>query len=173
MMTPAPIPSSHASPAPRRRIYHNLTFRVLTAICIGALIGAIKPEWGVALKPLGDGFIRLVKMVVTPIIFLTVVVGIASLGNMARAGGLALRALGYFAAATTVALGLGLLAGNLIQPGSGFSGTPSASAAEAAKAKIADAGAAGHGVVGFITNDLLPTSFVQPFVDNEVLKVLV
>jgi aerobic C4-dicarboxylate transport protein len=107
------------------------------------------------------------------VIFLTVVVGIGSLGSMARAGGLAARALGYFFAATVVALGLGLLAANLAHPGSGFSGSPTASAAEAAKSKIADAGAAGHGAVGFITNDLLPTSFVQPFVDNEVLKVLV
>jgi aerobic C4-dicarboxylate transport protein len=107
------------------------------------------------------------------VIFLTVVVGIASLGDMAKAGGLAARALGYFFCATVVALGLGLLAGNLIRPGDGFAGMPSADAAETAQEKIAEAGDAGHGLVGFITNDLLPTSFVQPFVENEVLKVLV
>jgi aerobic C4-dicarboxylate transport protein len=158
---------------PRGRVYTQLWFWVLIAIVTGAVFGLVAPDQAKSAKWLADAFLQLVKTITAPVIFLTVVVGIASLGNMARAGGLALRALGYFAAATTVALGLGLLAGNLIQPGSGFSGTPSASAAEAAKAKIADAGAAGHGVVGFITNDLLPTSFVQPFVDNEVLKVLV
>src|SRR5215211_7612327 len=92
---------------------------------------------------------------------------------MAKAGGLAARALGYFFSATVVALGLGLIAGNLIKPGAGFAGGPTADAAGAAQEKIAEAGDAGHGVVGFITEDLLPTSFVQPFVENEVLKVLV
>jgi aerobic C4-dicarboxylate transport protein len=107
------------------------------------------------------------------VIFLTVVVGVASLGSMAKAGGLAARALGYFLVATVIALGLGLLAGNLIKPGAGFGGAPSGDAAAAAQEKIAEAGDAGHGLVGFITDDLLPTSFVQPFVENEVLKVLV
>src|SRR5215211_5808510 len=92
---------------------------------------------------------------------------------MAKAGGLAARALGYFFSATVVALGLGLIAGNLIKPGAGFAGGPTADAAGAAQEKIAEAGDAGHGLVGFITEDLLPTSFVQPFVENEVLKVLV
>jgi aerobic C4-dicarboxylate transport protein len=92
---------------------------------------------------------------------------------MARAGGLALRALGYFFGATVVALTLGLLAGNLLHPGAGFSGGATSSAQEAAKEKIAEAGQAGHGLVGFITNDLVPTSFLQPFADNQVLKVLV
>jgi aerobic C4-dicarboxylate transport protein len=164
---------SLSSTAPRGRAYTQLWFWVLVAIVGGALFGLVAPEQATAAKWLADAFVQLIKTITAPVIFLTVVVGVASLGNMARAGGLALRALGYFFGATVIALGLGLLAGNLIAPGSGFSGAPSSSAADAAKEKIADAGAAGHGLVGFITNDLLPTSFVQPFVDNEVLKILV
>jgi aerobic C4-dicarboxylate transport protein len=164
----------HAVPATGHgRLHRQLWFWVVIAIVSGAVFGLVAPEQATAAKWLADAFLQLVKTITAPVIFLTVVVGVASLGNMARAGGLALRALGYFFGATVVALGLGLLAGNLVHPGDGFASHPSASAAAAAKEKIADAGAAGHGVVGFITNDLLPTSFVQPFADNEVLKVLV
>ena len=109
---------------------------------------------------------QLVKTITAPVIFLTVVVGIASLGSLARAGGLAARALGLLLVATVVALALGLLAGNLVAPGAGFSGKPSKSAAGDAKESIAEAGDAGTGIVGFITDDLLPTSFVQPFVEQ-------
>jgi aerobic C4-dicarboxylate transport protein len=157
----------------RRGVLTQLWFWVVIAIGAGAVFGAVAPEQATAAKWLADAFLQLVKTITAPVIFITVVVGIASLGSMARAGGLAARALGYFFGATVVALGLGLLAGNLLHPGSGFAGAPSAAAGDAAKEKIAEAGQAGHGLVGFITNDLLPTSFVQPFVDNEVLKVLV
>jgi aerobic C4-dicarboxylate transport protein len=101
-------------------IYKNLTFQVLTAIVIGASIAIIKPEWGIALKPLGDGFIRLVKMVVTPIIFLTVVVGIASIGNLRKAGRVGLKAILYFEIVTTLALAIGLGVGNMARPGAGI-----------------------------------------------------
>lgn len=161
------------SARPHRGVLTQLWFWVLIAIGAGTIFGLAAPEQAVAAKWLADAFLQLVKTITAPVIFLTVVAGIGSLGSMARAGGLAARALGYFFGATIVALALGLLAGNLLQPGSGFSGHPSASAADAAKEKIADAGATGHGVAGFITNDLLPTSFVQPFADSEVLKVLV
>ena len=161
------------STRPRRGVVTQLWFWVVLAIGAGTVFGLVAPAQAEEAKWLADAFLQLVKTITAPVIFITVVVGIASLGTMARAGGLAARALGYFFGMTVVALGLGLLAGNLLHPGRGFAGAPSASAADAAKEKIADAGAAGHGFVGFITNDLLPTSFVQPFVDNEVLKVLV
>jgi aerobic C4-dicarboxylate transport protein len=157
----------------RRRVLTQLWFWVVVGIGAGAAFGFVAPGAAVEAKWLADAFLQLVKTITAPVIFLTVVVGIASLGDMAKAGGLAARALGYFFCATVVALGLGLLAGNLIRPGDGFAGMPSADAAETAQEKIAEAGDAGHGLVGFITNDLLPTSFVQPFVENEVLKVLV
>jgi aerobic C4-dicarboxylate transport protein len=159
---------------PRRRgVLVQLWFWVLIAIGAGAAFGFVAPGAAEDAKWLADAFLQLVKTITAPVIFITVVVGIASLGNVARAGGLALRALGYFLVATVVALGLGLLAGNLLQPGAGFAGGPTAAATEAAGEKIAEAGEAGHGLVGFITGDLLPTSLVGPFVDNEILKVLV
>jgi aerobic C4-dicarboxylate transport protein len=157
----------------RRRVVAQLWFWVVVAIGAGTVFGLAAPDAAKEAKWLADAFLQLVKTITAPVIFLTVVVGIASLGDMAKAGGLAVRALAYFFCATVVALGLGLLAGNLIQPGAGFSGGPPATAAEAAKEKIAEAGGTSHGLVGFITDDLLPTSFVQPFVENEVLKVLV
>ena len=157
----------------RRRVLTQLWFWVVVGIGAGAVFGFVAPDVAVEAKWLADAFLQLVKTITAPVIFLTVVVGIASLGDMAKAGGLAARALAYFFCATVVALGLGLLAANLVRPGDGFAGMPSASAAESAQEKIAEAGDAGHGLVGFITNDLLPTSFVQPFVENEVLKVLV
>jgi aerobic C4-dicarboxylate transport protein len=157
----------------RRGVLTQLWFWVVIGIGAGALFGLVAPGAAKEAKWLADAFLQLVKTITAPVIFLTVVVGIASLGDMARAGGLAVRALGYFLCATVVALGLGLLAANLIEPGAGFSGGPTAAAAETAQEKIAEAGEAGHGLVGFITNDLLPTSFVEPFVENKVLQVLV
>ena len=162
-----------ARPRSRRGFLRQLWFWVLIAIVAGTAFGLVAPDTAKDAKWLADAFLQLVKTITAPVIFLTVVVGIASLGSLARAGGLAARALGYFLVATIIALALGLLAANIVQPGSGFSGSPSDSAAGDAKESIAEAGEAGTGVVGFITNDLLPTSFVQPFADNEVLKVLV
>ena len=157
----------------RRSAFRQLWFWVVVAIGAGTVFGLLAPWPATEAKWLADAFLQLVKTITAPVIFLTVVVGVASLGSMARAGGLAARALGYFFGATVVALGLGLLAGNLIRPGDGFDSGPTASSAEAAEEKIAEAGDASQGVVGFITEDLLPTSFVQPFVENKVLQVLV
>jgi aerobic C4-dicarboxylate transport protein len=154
-------------------VLRQLWFWVVVAIGAGSVFGLVAPETATAAKWLPDTFVQLVKVITAPVIFLTVVIGVASLGNMARAGGLAVRALGYFFGATVVALGLGLLAGNLIRPGDGFAGIPDSAAKSAAHDKIGEAGQAAHGVVGFITHDLVPTSFVQPFVDNNVLEVLV
>jgi aerobic C4-dicarboxylate transport protein len=151
----------------------QLWFWVLVAIAAGIAFGLVAPGPATDSKWLADAFLQLIKTVTAPVIFVTVVIGIASLGDMARAGGLALRALGYFLVATVLALSLGLVAGNLVQPGSGFDASVSSTGAEAAKEKIAEASGSGSGLTGFITDDLLPTSFVQPFVENEVLKVLV
>src|SRR5437868_13965785 len=101
-------------------IYKNLTFQVLTAIVIGASIGALKPEWGKALKPVMDGFINLIKMVVAPIVFLTIVVGIASMGDLKKVGRVGLKALIYFEVVTTMALAIGVLVGCVARPGEGL-----------------------------------------------------
>jgi aerobic C4-dicarboxylate transport protein len=161
------------SSRPRRGVLRQLWLWVLIAIVTGTVFGLVAPDQAKDAKWLADAFVQLVKTITAPVIFLTVVIGISSLGSLARAGGLAARALGYFLVATLIALALGLTAANLVKPGEGFSGSPSASAASDAKDNIAQAGDAGTGFVGFVTDDLLPTSFVQPFVENEVLKVLV
>src|SRR3954469_5962602 len=155
-----------------RGVLKQLWFWVIVAIAAGVVFGLVAPGQAEKAKWLADAFIQLIKTVTGPVIFLTVVIGIASLGNLARAGGLALRALAYFFCATVVALTLGLLAANIVQPGGGFNGAVSAAGRAAAKESISEAGQ-DSGIVPFITGHLLPTSFVQPFVDNEILQVLV
>ncbi len=108
----APVPGRR-----RRKAWGQLWFWVLVAIAAGIVLGLVAPGVARETKWLADAFIQLIKTVTGPVIFVTMVLGIASLGNLARAGGLALRAPGYFLAATVVALVLGLLAGNLVAPG--------------------------------------------------------
>ena len=166
-----PPPSVAAVQRPPAR--KQLWFWVLIAIVAGTAFGLVLPDQAHEAKWLADGFLQLVKTITAPVIFLTVVIGVASLGDLSKAGGLAARALAYFFGATVIALGLGLLAANIVRPGAGFDGGPSATAAATAQEKIADAGAGAHGLSGFITDSLLPSSFVAPFVENTVLQVLV
>ncbi|MDT7786281.1 MAG: aerobic C4-dicarboxylate transport protein, partial [Pseudonocardiales bacterium] len=160
------------SPAAKRPAMKQLWFWVLLAIASGSVYGLVAPDSALQAKWLADAFIQLIKTITAPVVFVTVIIGIASLGNLSRAGGLAGRALAYFMGATSVALALGLLAANIVKPGQGFSGTASADAKAAAAEQIKNAGES-TGFVAFITEDILPTSFVQPFVDNVILQVLV
>src|SRR5690348_10414242 len=98
----------------------NLTARVLLAIAVGVVVGVFFPTVGVQLKLLSDIFVRLVKMVISPIVFLTIVVGIANMGNMRKVGRIGAKALVYFEVVTTAALGIGLAVVTLLQPGAGF-----------------------------------------------------
>jgi aerobic C4-dicarboxylate transport protein len=168
---PAP-PEPGRPPEPGGRFYRKLWFWILVAIAAGILLGAVAPGVAKNTKWLADTFLQLIKIITGPVIFCTVVVGIASLGNLARAGGLALRALVYFLLATVVSLALGLLVANLVQPGAGFALAPSASDLKQAQSQL---GSATHdsGAIDFITKDLLPSSFLSPFVNNQVLQVLV
>jgi len=150
----------------------QLWFWVLIAIVLGIVFGLVLPGPATDAKWLADAFIQLIKTITGPVIFVTVIIGIASLGNLARAGGLALRALGYFLVATVVALTLGLVAANLVRPGAGFEAQTSKAAQADAEESIDEAGA-DEGLVGFITDDLLPDSLAGPFVENEILRVLV
>jgi aerobic C4-dicarboxylate transport protein len=162
------------APKGSRSVRRQLWFWVVLAITAGALFGLAAPGPATEAKWLADAFLQMIKTVTAPVIFLTVVIGIASLGDLTRAGGLAVRALGYFLAMTLIALGLGLLAGNLIGPGRGFDAAVPAAGQEAAQEKIAEAGGAGGGgLTGFLVDHLLPTSLAGPFVENEVLRVLV
>src|ERR1700709_2201033 len=116
-----------------RGVLTQLWFWVIVAIALGIVFGLVAPGPAENAKWLADAFIQLITAVTGPVIFVTVVIGIASLGNLARAGGLAPRALAYFFSMTIVALALGLIAANVFHPGSGFDAAPSASAREAAQ----------------------------------------
>src|ERR1700745_2268842 len=121
-MTAVPTqPTGHHSRQPWYRI---LYVQVLIAIALGVLIGYFYPALGKQLKPLGDGFIALIKMMIAPVIFCTVVHGISSMGDLKRVGRVGLKALIYFETVSTVALAVGLLVGRVLQPGHGFNIDP-------------------------------------------------
>jgi len=170
--TPTTPPEQNRPSGRGGRYYSKLWFWILIAITAGILLGLLAPGVARNTKWLADTFLQLIKIITGPVIFCTVVVGIASLGNLARAGGLALKALGYFLIATMVSLALGLLAANIVAPGAGFSAAPTAADLKQAQSQVTG-GTRDAGLVDFITKDLLPSSFVQPFVTNQVLQVLV
>src|SRR5450755_845306 len=101
-------------------IYKSLYGQVLTAIVIGVLLGHFYPETGTAMKPLGDGFIKLIKMIIAPIIFCTVVIGIAGMEDMKKVGRVGGKALLYFEVVSTIALIIGLVVVNTLKPGAGM-----------------------------------------------------
>jgi len=167
MTSPA---AAAAEDRPRRKLYTQLWFWVLIAIAAGILFGLVAPDTAEKAKWLADAFIQIIQAITGPVIFVTVVIGIASIGSLARAGGLAGKALVYFLAMTITALALGLIVGNIVAPGSGFESQPDEAARASAEEEIGEAGE--QGLVPFITDNLLPGSYVQPFVDNEILRIL-
>ncbi len=155
-----------------KRLPRNLSFQVFIAIMLGAAVGYFRPDWGQALQPLGQGFIRLIKMVVGPIVFLTIVVGIASMGDLkkvARVGG---KALLYFEVVTTLALAIGLLAANVIQPGAGMQAA-TATAEAAPESKTAQYAKEGEkrSFVDFLLN-IIPENVVGAFAAGDLLQIL-
>ncbi|WP_018335193.1 cation:dicarboxylate symporter family transporter [Actinomycetospora chiangmaiensis] len=164
-------------PPPRRTtrggVYRQLWFWVIVGIVAGVVVGFTAPGFASDLKVLPDIFIQLIKMVTAPVIFCTVIVGIASIGNLASAGGIAGRALAYFLLMTMIALGLGLVVVNLVRPGAGFPRIPPNPATLAEAQQDIAKSAQGGGALDFIRGTLLPESFLGPFVENEILRVLV
>ncbi|MEV8436676.1 C4-dicarboxylate transporter DctA [Actinosynnema sp. NPDC051121] len=154
----------------RKPIYKHLYFWVLVSIVLGVIVGYAFPAQASGMKWLADFFIALVKVVIAPTIFCTVVVGIAGLGNLAKAGGLALRTILYFTAMTTVALAIGLIVVNLVQPG--HHGAPIPINDGAAEKTLTEAKSAETGVTGFILG-LVPKSFLGAFTDGQLIQVLV
>ncbi|TWP50328.1 C4-dicarboxylate transporter DctA [Lentzea tibetensis] len=154
----------------RKPIYKHLYFWVVVSILLGAAFGWFFPKPASEMKWLADLFVALVKMVIAPTIFATIVVGIAGLGNLAKAGGLAGRTILYFTAMTTVALTIGLIVVNVVAPGhhGGEVKVNPDAAAETLKA----ASTAETGVTGFILG-LVPKSFVSAFTDGQLIQVLV
>ena len=153
-----------------RRLSRTLYFWVLVGIAVGVLIGVVAPETGVALKPLGDGFIALVKMLIPPIIFCTVVLGITGAGDMKKVGRVGAKTLLYFEVVTTLALIIGLVVVNTVKPGAGFNADPSTLDAGAV-ARYATA-AEDHSTVDFILG-IIPTTFSNAFTGTgSLLQVL-
>jgi aerobic C4-dicarboxylate transport protein len=158
-----------AAPVGRRPFWTHLYVQVLAAIALGALIGHFWPDFGKDLKPLGDAFIKLVKMVIAPVIFLTIVTGIAGMRDIGKVGRVAAKAFGYFLVFSTLALIVGLIVANIIQPGRGLNIDPStldggAVAQYAQKAHDST-------IVGFLMN-IIPTTVVSGFAEGDILQVL-
>lgn len=162
------IPAA-APPAAPRPFYQHLYVQVLIAIVAGALLGHFHPTLGAALKPLGDAFIKLVKMVIAPVIFLTLVSGIAGLGELRSAGRIALKAFGYFLFFSTLALVVGLIVANVVQPGAGMNVDPVTLDTGAVK----DYAAKAHetSLIGFLLA-IIPTTLVSALAQDNILQVL-
>jgi aerobic C4-dicarboxylate transport protein len=157
------------SAAARRPWWKTLYVWVLIAIVAGGLIGHFLPEVGESLKPLGDAFIKLVKMIIAPVIFLTIVTGIAGMRDLGRIGRVAAKAFGYFLFFSTLALIVGLITANVIQPGRGLNIDPATLDAGA----VSQYASAAHdtSIVGFLTS-IIPDTLFSAFVEGNILQVL-
>ena len=147
----------------------SLYVQVVVAVILGVLLGHFYPEYAVQMQPLGDAFVRLVKMVIAPIIFITVVVGIAKLTSTAGVGRIGLKAIIYFEVLTTVAMLIGLVVGHLVQPGHGVNADPKTLNAGAV-ARYVDP-KAHQGVIEFLIN-VIPDQIVNAFAKGDILPVL-
>jgi len=163
----------HVPPAPTiaapRRWYGHLYVQVLVAITAGILLGHFFPATGEALKPVGDMFIKLVKMVIAPVIFLTIVTGIAGMRDLASVGRVAAKAFAYFFFFSTLALIVGLIVANVVQPGAGFNIDPATLDA----GKVAQYSEKAHEttLVGFF-NAMIPDTLVSALAQDNILQVL-
>lgn len=154
----------------KQPIYKSLYFQVIAAITIGILLGHILPETGVMMKPLGDGFIKLVKMIIAPIIFCTIVTGIAGTDNLKQAGRVGAKALVYFTAATVLALIIGLVVVNTYKPGAGMN--IDASTLDTSKVESFTKGVKEQeSLSGFLLH-IIPYSVVDAFAKGDILQVL-
>lgn len=154
----------------RKPIYRHLYFQVLTAIALGVALGHFYPDLGAAMKPLGDIFIKAVKMIISPVIFCTVVHGIASAGDLKRVGKIGLKALIYFEVLTTIALLIGLVSMNVVQPGVGMNVDP-ATLDPKGVASVTASSATSMSAVDYFMH-IVPNTFLSAFSEGEILQVL-
>ena len=150
-----------------QRLVRNLTFQVLIAVSLGVLLGVFQPEFAKKLKPIGDTFVNLVKMVITPIIFLTIVHGIASMADLRRLGRVGGKALLYFELVSTLALAIGLLVVNLTKPGAGLDATVMVAGDVSAYTKAG----AQQGMLEFLLH-IVPSNVVSAFASGDLLPVV-
>ncbi len=158
------LPASAPKP-----MYSHLYVQVLVAITIGIALGHFAPQTGEAMKPLGDGFIKLIKMLIAPIIFVTVVHGIASMQDLKKVGRVGVKSLIYFEVVTTLALALGLIVGNLVQPGAGMNIDPAAIDTKSVEGFVAKS--KDQSTIAFVL-DIIPSTFVGAFAEGNILQVL-
>lgn len=151
-----------------KRIFKNLTFQVLTAIAVGVLVGLIWPEVGKQMKPVGDTFINAVKMVIAPIIFLTIVLGIAKMGDMKKVGKVGGKAFIYFEIVTTLALVIGLVVVNVLKPGAGLDFD------KLEKGDVSQYTSEEGGKIDWIefVTHIVPSNMVDAFAKGDILQVL-
>ena len=150
-----------------KRLSTNLTFQVLVAIVLGILVGAFFPDTAARLKPIGDVFISMIKMVIAPVIFLTIVLGISSMGNLKKVGRVGGKALLYFELVTTFALVIGMVVANWVKPGAGLAVNRLAHGDIDAYRK----GASEINWVEFITH-IVPSNVIDAFAKGDILQVL-
>ena len=157
------------APAAHNPWYSILYIQVLIAIAIGILVGYYYPTTGIALKPLGDGFIALIKMMIAPVIFCTVVHGIASMGDLKKVGRVGGKALLYFEVVSSIALIIGLIVGELVQPGAGFNIDPAALDQKQISTYVTRAKE--EGIVAHLFA-IIPNSFLGAITNGDLLQVL-
>jgi aerobic C4-dicarboxylate transport protein len=160
-----PMAIETTAPARRDRT-HLLYLAVIGAVLLGIAVGFLFPDFAKQLKPIGTGFVNLIKMMISPVIFCTIVLGVGSVRQAAKVGKVGGLALGYFLLMSTVALAIGLVVGNIIHPGSGLHLTP-----EAAAAGQKQVGDATEGTAGFLLG-IIPTTLVSALTQGQVLQAL-
>src|ERR1700681_3411743 len=153
----------------RKPFFASLSFQVLVGIAVAIVLGYVSPAKAVAMKPLGDAFIRLITMIITLVIFCTVVTGIAGMENMKKVGRVGGRALLYFETVSTVALLIGLIVGNVVQPGRGWNIDPKTLDPKAISDYAGPAKA--QSVSDFILH-IIPTTVTDAFAKGDILQVL-
>src|SRR6202163_3649607 len=157
-------------PATRHQPWYKILYiQVLIAIALGILIGYFYPDLGKALKPLGDGFVALIKMMIAPVIFCTVVHGISSMGVLKRVGRVGLKSLVYFEAVSTVALAIGLIVGEVLQPGHGFNIDPATIDPKSVATYVTQAKE--QGIVAHLLA-IIPDSYFGALARGDLLQVL-
>src|SRR6202047_2652953 len=165
------IATTAETPPPSRKkpFYMGLSFQVLVGVALAIILGYVSPHTAIAMKPLGDGFIRLITMIITLVIFCTLVTGIAGMDDMKKVGRVGGKALLYFEVVSSLALLVGLIMGNLVQPGSAFNIDPATLDAGAVAQYAGQAKA--QSVTEFIIH-IIPTTVVDAFAKGDILQVL-
>jgi aerobic C4-dicarboxylate transport protein len=157
------------TPPPRQPLYRQLYFQVIVAIVLGALLGHFEPAFAESMKPLGDAFIKLVKMIIAPVIFLTIVTGIAGMTQLRTVGRVFAKAMAYFLFFSTLALVIGMIVAHVVQPGAGMNINP----ADLDQSAVQNYVQKSHelSLVGFLM-DIIPKTLVSPLVGDNILQVL-